>query len=85
MNLPPNEAFLCACWDYKHGIRKTEPTAKEFGLCECVATSLAVYCHAEFENSIVQKAIRDAQGGGVKAFHRKHRHAACSGMRRRAA
>lgn len=55
--LKPIESFCCAYWDYLRGLRKTEPCAAEFGLCECSAEALARLCHYEFNQAAIQKAI----------------------------
>jgi hypothetical protein len=54
------EAFECACWDFKRAIRTTEPTAAEFNLDYHVAEAIARKCHWEFERKRIEAIKKSA-------------------------
>ncbi len=72
-----HDSFTCAYWDYLRKIRISEPTASEFGLCECTARKLSNHIHAQFEKALLEKAVSYYEGESTRYVS----DATCSGVR----
>jgi hypothetical protein len=72
-----HDSFVIAYGDYLRKIRTVEPTASEFGLCDCTARRLSNHVHAQFEKAQLERAVSYYEGESSRYFS----DTTCSGVR----